>query len=86
MPEPMPLPMLIAPLPTGPLHPSDQRAVLESIAHTLCQGALTDPAEDLGAWVAGVEVIEALKRAGFSIVRRDTSPATAGFRRRHGPA
>ena len=65
------------PEPTMPCHPADPRAVLESIARTLRQGALTDPAEDLGAWVAGVEIVECLRRAGFSIVRHASAPSGA---------
>ena len=65
------------PEPTMPCHPADPRAVLESIARTLRQGALTDPAEDLGAWVAGVEIVECLRRAGFSIVRHASAPSVA---------
>lgn len=64
--------------PTIPPAPSDQRAVLESIARTLLRGGLVDPAEDLGAWVAGVEVVEALRLAGFGIVRQMSMPSGGG--------
>ncbi len=55
--------------------PADRRETLEAIALTLRGGALPDPFEDLAAWVAGVEVIEGLQRAGFTVVR--TTPAAA---------
>lgn len=55
--------------------PADRRDTLEAIALTLRYGTLSDPFEDLAAWVAGVEVIEGLQRAGFTIVR--TMPAAA---------
>lgn len=55
--------------------PADRREMLETIAFTLRGGALSDPFEDLAAWVAGVEVVEGLQRAGFTVVR--TTPATA---------
>lgn len=67
------------PEPSAPFPPSDRRAVLESIAQTLRQGALTDPAEDLGAWVAGVEIVECLKRAGFRVVRHASAPVATDF-------
>jgi len=60
-----------APLPC----PADRRETLEAIALTLRGGALSDPFEDLAAWVAGVEVVEGLQRAGFTVVR--TMPAVA---------
>jgi len=50
-------------------HPADRCDVLEAIALVLRACALADPFEDLAAWVAGVEVIEGLKRAGFTVVR-----------------
>ncbi len=55
--------------------PTDRREMLETIAFTLRGGALSDPFEDLAAWVAGVEVVEGLQRAGFMVVR--TTPAAA---------
>jgi hypothetical protein len=55
--------------------PVDRREMLETIAFTLRGGALSDPFEDLAAWVAGVEVVEGLQRAGFTVVR--TTPAAA---------
>ena len=55
--------------------PADRREMLETIAFTLRGGALSDPFEDLAAWVAGVEVVEGLQRAGFTVVR--ATPATA---------
>lgn len=63
--------------------PADRRETLEVIAHTLRGGALSDPLEDLAAWVAGVEVVEDLQRAGFTVVRtplmasRDAMPSAA---------
>jgi len=42
--------------------PADRRETLEAIAHALRGGALSDPFEDLAAWVAGVEVVEGLER------------------------
>ena len=53
---------------------ADRREALETIAFTLRGGALSDPFEDLAAWVAGVEVVEGLQRAGFTVVR--TTPAS----------
>ena len=47
----------------------DRREMLETIAFTLRGGALSDPFEDLAAWVAGVEVVEGLERAGFTVIR-----------------
>jgi len=38
--------------------PADRRETLEAIAHALRGGTLSDPFEDLAAWVAGVEVVE----------------------------
>lgn len=49
--------------------PADRRETLEAIARALRGGALSDPFEDLSAWVAGVEVVEGLERAGFTVVR-----------------
>ncbi len=49
--------------------PADRRATLEAIALTLRGGALSEPFEDLAAWVVGVEVVESLQRAGFTVVR-----------------
>ena len=57
--------------------PVDRREMLETIAFVLRGGALSDPFEDLAAWVAGVEVVEGLQRAGFTVVRTTpTSDAT----------
>ena len=53
--------------------PADRREMLEAIAFTLRGGALSNPHEDLAAWVASVEVVEGLQRAGFMVVR--TTPA-----------
>ena len=53
------------PAPAAPCRFADRRAVLEAIARVLCSGAPGDPAEDLGARVAGVETVEVLGRAGF---------------------
>lgn len=55
--------------------PVARREMLETIAFTLRGGALSDPFEDLAAWVTGVEVVEGLQRAGFTVVR--TTPAVA---------
>ena len=55
--------------------PADRREMLETIAVILRGGALSDPYEDLEAWVAGVEVVEGLQRAGFTVVR--TTPVAA---------
>ena len=55
--------------------PADRREALEAIALALRYGTLSDPFEDLAAWVAGVEVIEGLQRAGFTVVR--TTPAAS---------
>jgi len=52
-----------------PPFPADRRETLEAIAHVLRGGALSDPFEDRAAWVAGVEVVEGLQRAGFTVVR-----------------
>ncbi len=54
--------------------PADRREMLETIAFTLRGGALSDPFEDLAAWVAGVEVVEGLQRAGFTVVRTTPTP------------
>ena len=56
--------------------PDDRRETLEAIALTLNGGALSDSSEDLAAWVAGVEVVEGLQRAGFTVVRT-TLPAVS---------
>ena len=64
----MPKPVLLP-------HPADRREMLETIAFILRGGALSDPFLDLAAWVAGVEVVEGLQRAGFMVVR--TTPAAA---------
>jgi len=60
--------------PVGPVafpRPADRCDALEAIALVLRAGALADLFEDLAAWVAGVEVIEGLKRAGFTVgIRR----------------
>ena len=50
-------------------YPADRRAALEAIARALRGGAPADPARDLAAWTAGVEVVECLERAGFTVVR-----------------
>ena len=63
------------PKPALPPCPADRREMLETIAFTLRGGALSDPFEDLAAWVAGVEVVEGLQRAGFMVVR--TTPAAS---------
>ena len=63
------------PKPALLLCPVDRREMLETVAFTLRGGALSDPFEDLAAWVAGVEVIESLQQAGFAVVR--TTPAAA---------
>ena len=63
------------PKPAQPLCPADRRETLETIAFVLRGGALSDPFEDLAAWVAGVEVVEGLQRAGFMVVR--ATPAAA---------
>ena len=55
--------------------PADRYDALETIALVLRAGALADPFEDLAAWVAGVEVIEGLKRAGFTVIRN--APASS---------
>ena len=49
--------------------PADRCDALRVIALVLRAGALADPFEDYAAWVAGVEVVEGLKRAGFTLVR-----------------
>ncbi len=54
---------------------ADRREMLETIALILRGGVLSDPSEDLAAWVAGVEIVEGLQRAGFTVVR--TVPAAA---------
>ena len=69
MPKPRP-----APLPC----PAGRRETLEAIAGVFRGGALSDPAQDLAAWVAGVEVVEGLERAGFAVVRSATAPAPDG--------
>lgn len=56
--------------------PADRREMLETIAFTLRGGALSDPFEDLAAWVAGVEVVEGLQRAGFTVIRATPAMAT----------
>ena len=58
-------------------HPADRRAALEAIARVLRGGAPADPARDLAAWTAGVEVVECLERAGFTVVR--CASATPGI-------
>ena len=67
--------------------PADRYDALETIALVLRAGALADPFEDLAAWVAGVEVIEGLKRAGFTVIRNvpassdvHSTPGTPGAR------
>ena len=57
--------------------PDDRRETLESIARTLRGGALANPFTDLEAWVASVEVVECLERAGFRIMRDVMAPSTA---------
>ena len=54
--------------------PADRREMLETIAFILRGGALSDPFEDLAAWVAGVEVVEGLQRVGFTVVRTAPVP------------
>ena len=56
--------------------PADRRETLETIAFVLRGGALSDPFEDLTAWVAGVEVVEGLQRAGFTVVRTTPAPVS----------
>ena len=55
--------------------PADRREMLETIALVLRGGALSDPSEDLAAWVAGVEGVEGLQQAGFTVVRTTPAPA-----------
>jgi len=55
---------------------ADRRETLEAIALTLRGGALSDPFEDLAAWVAGVEVVESLERAGFTVVRTSAAASS----------
>lgn len=58
--------------PVGPValsRPADRCDALEAIALILRAGTLADPFEDWTAWVAGVEINEGLKRAGFTVVR-----------------
>ncbi len=58
--------------PVGPVafsRPADRCDALKAIALVLRAGTLADPFEDWAAWVAGVEVIKGLKRAGFTVVR-----------------
>ena len=50
---------------------ADRCGALEEIALVLRTGALADPFENLAAWVAGVEVIKGLKRAGFTVAKND---------------
>ena len=50
-------------------YPADRRAALEAIARALRGGAPADPVRDLAAWTAGVDVVECLERAGFTVVR-----------------
>ena len=54
---------------------ADPGAALEVIARVLRCGALADPVEDLASWVAGVEVIEGLRRAGLTVVRSASVPS-----------
>ena len=54
--------------------PADRREMLEMIAFTLRGGALSDPFEDFAAWIAGVEVVEGVQRASFTIVRTTPGP------------
>ena len=65
MPKPQPA---LLPCPAG------RRETLESIAGVLPRGALADAAEDLAAWVAGVEIVDGLECAGFTIVRSTDMP------------
>ena len=58
--------------------PADRCDALEAIALVLRAGALADPFMDWAAWVAGVEVIEGLKRAGFTVVR-SAPPSPANY-------
>ena len=69
------LALLAAAQDATPARPTDRREMLETIAFTLRGSALSDPFEDLASWVVGVEVVEGLQRAGFTVVR--TTPATA---------
>ena len=55
---------------------ADRRETLQVIALALRGGALSDPFEDLAAWVAGVEVVEGLQRAGFIVIRNTPTPAS----------
>jgi len=56
-------------------YPADRCETLEVIAGVLRRGALDEPHEDLTAWVAGVEVVEGLERAGFAVVRGTSTSA-----------
>ena len=60
---------MLKPEPVLPLCPADRRKTLEMIASVLRKGALSDSTEDLAAWVAGVEIVESLERAGFTVVQ-----------------
>ena len=56
---------------------ADRREMLETIAFILRGGALSDPFVDLDAWVAGVEVVEGLERAGFTVIRTTAAASNA---------
>jgi hypothetical protein len=55
--------------------PADRCETLEVIAGVLRRGVLYEPDEDLTAWLAGVEVVEGLERAGFAVARSATASA-----------
>lgn len=55
--------------------PADRCETLEVIAGALRRDALDAPYEDLIAWMAGVEVVEGLERAGFAVARSATASA-----------
>ena len=57
--------------------PADRREMLETSAFILRGGALSDPFVDLDAWVAGVEVVEGLERAGFTVIRITAAASNA---------
>ena len=66
-------------MPNPALRPrsADRREMLETIAFILRGGALSDPFVDLDAWVAGVEVVEGLERAGFTVIRTTAAASNA---------
>lgn len=66
---------MLKPEPVLPPCPADRRKTLETIAGVLRRGTLSDSTEDLAAWVAGVEIVEGLERAGFTVVQsKDVAP------------